>query len=162
MPHASNPNSPETVNDQSALGVLSAPPDDQVPPCVPRSGIGEDSYLTLIEACGIAPGRPSVNCFWRWCRKGILARNGQRIRIRHIRSGGKVLTTRQWVNDFFKQLADRDAEYFDGKAVDSGRQPPRESRYGPPRRRQSSRPQGSGAEQEHRDDIEQELDEEGI
>ena len=27
-------------------------------------------YMTLTQAAKLAPGRPSVNCIWRWCRKG--------------------------------------------------------------------------------------------
>ncbi len=30
-----------------------------------------DDYITLTEATKIAPGRPSTNCIWRWCRRGV-------------------------------------------------------------------------------------------
>ncbi|MDP6635659.1 MAG: hypothetical protein QGG42_12215 [Phycisphaerae bacterium] len=70
-------------------------------------------YIRLGQAARIAPGRPSANCIWRWCRKGILSRTGQRIRLQHIRIGGKIFTTGGWLDEFGKSLAAADAEYFD-------------------------------------------------
>lgn len=71
-----------------------------------------DAHLTLAQASRIAPGRPSTNCLWRWCRRGVLARNGERVRLEHIRAGGKIFTTAAWVDEFGRRLADADAEYF--------------------------------------------------
>jgi hypothetical protein len=72
-----------------------------------------DGYITLVEASKLTPGRPSTNCMWRWCRKGVKSRNGERIRIKHVRMGGKIYTTAGWIAEFGKRLADSDAEYFD-------------------------------------------------
>ncbi len=47
-----------------------------------------DNYITLTAAAKMVPSRPSVNCIWRWCRKGVLARGGQRVRMQHVRIGG--------------------------------------------------------------------------
>ena len=69
-------------------------------------------YLTLTQAAKLAPGRPSINCIWRWCRKGVLARDGQRIRLQHVRIGGKLYTTAEWVAQFGTALAEADANYF--------------------------------------------------
>ena len=69
-------------------------------------------HLTLSEAAKIAPGRPSTNCMWRWCRRGVLARTGERIYLQHIRVGGKVYTSKPWLDDFGQALADADAAYF--------------------------------------------------
>ncbi|MCK6466046.1 MAG: DUF1580 domain-containing protein [Phycisphaerae bacterium] len=72
-----------------------------------------DERLPLTEVAKLVPGRPSVNCVWRWCRRGVLARNGERIRLEHIRIGGKIFTTRAWLEEFGRRLASEDAKYFD-------------------------------------------------
>lgn len=69
--------------------------------------------LTLSHAARIAPGRPTPNCIWRWCRRGVLARSGERVRLQHVRIGGKLFTTARWLDEFGRRLADADAEYFD-------------------------------------------------
>lgn len=72
----------------------------------------EDAHLSLTDVAKIVPGRPSANCVWRWCRRGVLARSGERIRLRHVRIGGKIFTTRRWLEDFGRELAAEDAKYF--------------------------------------------------
>jgi len=52
-------------------------------------------------------GRPSANCIWRWCRKGVLSRAGKRVRLRHVRIGGKIFTEAEWLNEFGQSLAAR-------------------------------------------------------
>jgi len=76
-------------------------------------------YITLTQAAKLAPSRPSVNCIWRWCRKGVLARSGERIRLQHVRIGGKLYTTADWLSQFGQTLAQADASYFqlEGKPV---------------------------------------------
>jgi hypothetical protein len=70
-------------------------------------------YITLTEAAKIAPGRPSTNCVWRWCRRGVLARGGERVRLQHARVGGMIYTTAAWLEEFGRKLAEADAKYFD-------------------------------------------------
>lgn len=72
-----------------------------------------DQFITLTQAAKIAPGRPSTNCMWRWCRRGVIARSGQRIKLEHIRMGGKIFTTQLWIDAFGRKLAEADAQYFD-------------------------------------------------
>ena len=72
-----------------------------------------EQYIRLGQAAQIAPGRPSANCIWRWCRKGVLSRGGERIRLQHVRIGGKIFTTAAWLHEFGKRLAEADTEYFD-------------------------------------------------
>jgi hypothetical protein len=72
-----------------------------------------ESLLTLTEAAKIAPGRPSTNALWRWCRKGVIARSGERIRLEHSRIGARIFTTQAWVAKFGRRLAEADAVYFD-------------------------------------------------
>jgi hypothetical protein len=73
----------------------------------------QTDHITLTDACKIAPGRPSTNCMWRWCRRGVIARSGQRVKLQHIRIGGKLYTTAHWVSEFGQRLAEADARYFD-------------------------------------------------
>ncbi|MFA9476958.1 DUF1580 domain-containing protein [Phycisphaerales bacterium AB-hyl4] len=69
-------------------------------------------YITLAEAAKLAPGRPSANAVWRWARKGVKSRCGHRVHLQHVRAGGRVLTTAEWVEQFARDLAEADAEHF--------------------------------------------------
>ncbi len=73
---------------------------------------GEDSLITLTDVAKLTPGRPSANCVWRWCRKGLKSRNGERIRLQHVRFGGQIYTTAAWLNEFGCKLADADTRHF--------------------------------------------------
>lgn len=74
---------------------------------------GPDERVTLSQAARVAPGGISPNCVWRWCRRGVLARTGERVRLEHIRVGGKLYTTPRWIEEFGRRLAEADASYFD-------------------------------------------------
>lgn len=65
-------------------------------------------YLTLGQAAQQTPGRPSAGTIWRWARRGIRARDGNVVRLKHIRVGGRVYTTEQWLQQFFEQVAAAD------------------------------------------------------
>jgi hypothetical protein len=122
---------------------------------------GEGGYITLTKAAQLAPGRPSTNCLWRWCRRGVLARTGERIRLRHVRVGGKIFTTELWLAEFGRQLAEADRAYFDGKFDEASQLPQRDPRYAPPSRRQgTSKAQASRQQKEA--SIDRELDAEGL
>lgn len=115
----------------------------------------EEDHLSLTDAAKIAPGRPSTNCIWRWCRRGVLARSGERVHLQHVRIGGKVFTKAQWLDDFGRRLADADAEYFrirDDEAL--------------PRRAPSRRQTGLERYQQHRreavEQMNRELDDAGL
>lgn len=92
-----------------------------------RSKVTE--FLTLTQAAKLAPGRPSVNCVWRWCRRGVVARDGHRVRLQHIRSGGKIFTTAPWLLAFSTELAAADAQHFDSKLAVGAALPARDKRY---------------------------------
>jgi hypothetical protein len=130
-----------------------------IPP-LDRQG-GPDEHITLTQAAQVAPGRPSTNCMWRWCRRGVLARSGQRIRLQHVRVGGKIFTTAAWLREFGQQLAEADRAYFESKLEKAQQLPPRDPRYGPPSRgRGTSTPQPP-----HRPDqalLDRELEAEGL
>ena len=72
-----------------------------------------DDKITLAQATHITPGRPSPSCLWRWCRQGVKARTGHRVKLRHVRVGARVFTSKIWLDEFFTALAEADAAYFD-------------------------------------------------
>ena len=72
----------------------------------------KNEYLSLAQAARIAPASPSPNTVWRWCRKGVKARTGERVHLEHVRVGGKIFIDRPALERFFKELADADAAYF--------------------------------------------------
>ncbi|MDX9973168.1 MAG: helix-turn-helix domain-containing protein [FCB group bacterium] len=72
-----------------------------------------NEYLTLPEAAARIPGHPHVSCVWRWCRRGVLSKSGERMRLTHSRVGRKLLVTEADLVAFFQRLAEADATYFD-------------------------------------------------
>ena len=116
----------------------------------------DDDLLTTTEAARLVPNRPHSSCIWRWCRKGLLARNGKRIRLEHVRMGGKVYTKQCWLDEYGRRLAEADAEHFDLEAEDAEL-----VAAAPPRRRRRI----SKCEQDRREAIaqlERELEEAGL
>jgi len=118
--------------------------------------------LTLSQAARIAPGGPSPNCIWRWCRRGVIARSGDRVRLQHVRIGGKLFTTARWLDEFGQRLADADATYFelgDGEADEA----PAES-SSPQRRKKRPPPaaQSTDVDEARRARIREELEAEGL
>ena len=77
--------------------------------------------LTLSQAARVAPGSPAPNCVWRWCRRGVIARSGRRVRLEHVRVGGKLFTSAEWLDSFGRLLAEADADYFDNEEADAPR-----------------------------------------
>lgn len=71
------------------------------------SDYGPD-YLTLTEAARLTPRRPTAGTIWRWARRGVRARDGRTIRLQHVRVGGRVYTSEQWLRSFFAELAEAD------------------------------------------------------
>ena len=114
------------------------------------------NLLSLSQAAKVVPGRPSSNCLWRWCRRGVLSRSGERVYLRHVRVGGKVFTGKQWLDDFGQALAEADVAYF-RRAKDDAYSPPQKPT---PRRRRRER-----FEQHRRETIKtasQELEDVGL
>jgi hypothetical protein len=120
-----------------------------------------NDYITLTEAAKIAPGRPSANCIWRWCRRGVLARGGERIRLQHARVGGMIYTTAAWLEEFGRRLAEADAKYFD--LCEAAAQAARTAEPAAARRRRRAFP-SQLPEQRRREleDIDRELAAEGL
>ena len=75
------------------------------------------TYLTLTQAAALLPHRPHPAALWRWCRKGIVSRDGERIRLMHLRVGGRILVTREAIEAFGLALAEHDSKHFEGERV---------------------------------------------
>lgn len=117
--------------------------------------------ITLTEAAKIAPGRPSTNAMWRWCRRGVLSRGGERVRLRHVRVGGQLFTRLEWLEEFGAKLAEADARYFDlaDAAVEAARAT---DPIQPRRRRRANSPAAHERRREEREAIDRELSAEGL
>lgn len=77
-----------------------------------RGDAESPSYLTLSQAARLAPGRPSSSATWRWCRKGLKARDGSSVFLKHVRVGRTVYTTAAWLHEFFEAVATADRNHF--------------------------------------------------
>jgi hypothetical protein len=80
----------------------------------------DSRFLTLSQASKLAPGRPSTNCLWRWCRHGVRSRSGERVKLRHVRMGGKIFTSVEWLEEFGEHLAQSDSQHFALREVQRG------------------------------------------
>lgn len=65
-------------------------------------------HLTLAQAAQQTPGRPSASALWRWARKGVRARNGERVFLEHVRFGRQIRVTMKAVRRFGRNLAEAD------------------------------------------------------
>lgn len=73
----------------------------------------QNEYISLAQAAQQVPGHPHPSAVWRWCRTGVLSRSGIRVRLEHVRIGGRIFTTQLALDVFFKAVADADASHFD-------------------------------------------------
>jgi len=72
-----------------------------------------NDHIPLSEAAQLIPGRPHTSAVWRWCRNGILTRSGERIRLAHVRVGGRLFTSRSAIEQFVQATTASDCEYFE-------------------------------------------------
>lgn len=120
-----------------------------------------NTLMTVTEAANVTPGRPSTNCLWRWCRRGVWSRSGERVRLQHRRIGGKIFTSSDWLDEFGRKLAEADTRHFDQCEQAAADAAAREPRI--PRRRKRSRPRRVGQDDmQGVEAAEQELNEAGI
>ena len=71
----------------------------------PLTEIPASDFLTPVQAAKICPGNPSSNSVWRWMREGVKVPAG-RLYLRHLRVGGKLLTTGKWLMEFLEYNAE--------------------------------------------------------
>lgn len=79
---------------------------------MPETLAQPEKHVDLTMAAKLFPGDPSTACIWRWCRKGVKGRNGERVKLQHVRSGGKLFTTRQWADEFLAAIRQADDQHF--------------------------------------------------
>ncbi len=76
----------------------------------------DSDLINLTEATKRVPRnsgkRPNTSTIWRWCRRGIKSRNGNRITLAHVRVGGRIYTSDAALTDFFHAVAESDLDYF--------------------------------------------------
>ena len=81
--------------------------------------------LTLSEATRHLPKyngrRPHSSTVWRWCRKGVRTRGGERVYLLHLRLGGRLFITRQALDEFGRNLAQADVDAFASRSDDRPR-----------------------------------------
>ena len=69
-----------------------------------------ENLLGLSEAAKLLPrinGRKvATSTLWRWCRKGLRG-----VRLEYLRMGRDIVTSRQALGRFFRELADTDADH---------------------------------------------------
>ena len=90
-------------------------------------------YITLSKAAKICPMRPSTNVVWRWCRRGLTSRSGEKVYLRHVRIGRKIFTTANWLRDFFNNVAWEDLVFFKRNKNHSHKNLKKKNRNGNPR-----------------------------
>ncbi len=69
--------------------------------------------LTCAQAARQFPGSPAPSTVWRWARKGVKARNGERVRLRHVRIGGQLFIPVEALAEFAEAVADADRQHFE-------------------------------------------------
>lgn len=83
---------------------------------IKRTSPAIPEYLPLSTAAKLCPSRPSTPTVWRWARRGVRTRDGSRVYLQVIRSGGNLYTTAEWVQTFMRALAERDRLAFAAEA----------------------------------------------
>ncbi|MBI9017197.1 MAG: hypothetical protein JEZ07_08055 [Phycisphaerae bacterium] len=77
------------------------------------------NYMSITEATNCCPNKPHSSAVWRWCRKGIKSRSGQRVFLEHVRCGGKIFITEDALEQFFENLAQEDSLYFQNSNIET-------------------------------------------
>lgn len=67
----------------------------------------------MSQAAKLVPGRPHASTLWRWCRKGIKSRTGERVHLDHRRVGRHLYTTKAALNEFFAGVSEADLGHFE-------------------------------------------------
>lgn len=71
-----------------------------------------DTRISLREAITRIPGRPHFSTVWRWARRGVLTRSGDRVRLRTWKVGSQLYTTPTEIERFITAITEADdAEY---------------------------------------------------
>lgn len=74
--------------------------------------LNDEKKIVFAEAAAQCPHRPHVSAIWRWCRKGLKTAGGGRVRLEHVRIGGRIYTSNEAMQRFFAAVAAADVAYF--------------------------------------------------
>lgn len=118
-------------------------------------------YVTLSQAAHLAPGRPSACAPWRWARHGLKARDGTVVRLRHVRAGRQVLTTADWLREFFEAVAAADQKHFEARESLAARAAT-DAAAGPPARPAAHADATGASTPDRKDELDAALREEGL
>ena len=77
-----------------------------------ESNENDSELLDMKAEAKLVPTQPPPAVIWRWCRKGVLARNGQRVYLEHRRYGRRLYTTRAALDAFAKATAEADKDHL--------------------------------------------------
>ena len=74
-----------------------------------NSELLNEEIISLATAAKMLPGsrgakHVSPATMFRWCSDGITSAAGERVRLEHIRAGGRLLTTKQAMMRFLEAL----------------------------------------------------------
>ena len=62
------------------------------------------NYVPTSKASRLFPGKPHPLTILRWRLTGLIGPDGNRVKLRYIRSGKRIFTTREWADEFLAAL----------------------------------------------------------
>lgn len=69
-----------------------------------------DEYIHLTKLPAFVPGRPHKSTIFRWIQLGVVAPNGERIKLETNRVGGRIFVKLSDLQTFLNRLNERDDE----------------------------------------------------
>jgi hypothetical protein len=66
----------------------------------------DQDYIDAPTASKLIPDHPNASTVWRWMRVGVTLHEGDRVFLRHVTIGNKLLTKAAWVSHFLSQMRD--------------------------------------------------------
>lgn len=61
-------------------------------------------HLTVRKLIALIPNHPNQSTVFRWCKKGLIAPNGERVRLEHSKAGGRMVVTPAAYREFKRKL----------------------------------------------------------
>jgi hypothetical protein len=83
-------------------------------------------FLSLRDAAKALSGEGievRYGTLWRAARLGTVARSGERVRLRCVRVGGRILIRLAWLHEYAAQLAEADLAHFQKPATSGESRP---------------------------------------
>lgn len=76
----------------------------------------QSAYITLSEAAKRLPGKPDPSTLFRWSRSGVLAADGQRVRLPLLRVGRRLFVAPAELDIFVERLTAADDTQYRPRA----------------------------------------------